>query len=73
MENYMQFLETKKKVELKAVFDVNVEDMNPALFDFQRRLCKQSVESWKVALFEDCGLEKRCSSFEWAKHVSWSH
>ena len=31
MENYMQFLETKKKNRIESGFDVNVEDMFPIL------------------------------------------
>ena len=36
MKDYLDFLETKKKNRIESGFDVNVEDMNQALFDFQR-------------------------------------
>lgn len=70
MEDYLDFLETKKKSRIESGFDVNVEDMNPALFDFQRYCVNRSLKVGRFALFEDCGLGKTLQQLEWAKHVS---
>ena len=66
----MEFLETKKKNRVESGFDVNVEDMNPALFDFQRYCVNRALKVGRFALFEDCGLGKTLQQLEWAKHVS---
>lgn len=66
----MQFLETKKKNRVESGFDVSVEDMNPALFDFQRYCVNRALKVGRFALFEDCGLGKTLQQLEWAKHVS---
>lgn len=70
MEDYLDFLETKKKSRIESGFDVNVEDMNPALFDFQRYCVNRALKVGRFALFEDCGLGKTLQQIEWAKHVS---
>lgn len=70
MEDYLDFLETKKKSRIESGFDVNVEDMNPALFDFQRYCVNRALKVGRFALFEDCGLGKTLQQLEWAKHVS---
>ena len=66
----MEFLDTKKKSRIESGFDVNVEDMNPALFDFQRYCVNRALKVGRFALFEDCGLGKTLQQLEWAKHVS---
>ena len=70
MEDYLDFLETKKKSRIESGFDVNVENMNPALFDFQRYCVNRALKVGRFALFEDCGLGKTLQQLEWAKHVS---
>ena len=65
----MKFLETKKKNRVESGFDVNVEDMNPALFDFQRYCVNRSLNVGRFALFEDCGLGKTLQQLEWSYKV----
>ena len=69
MKEYIDFLETKKKSRIESGFDVNVEDMNPALFDFQRYCVNRALKVGRFALFEDCGLGKTLQQLEWSDNV----
>jgi DNA modification methylase len=67
---YCQFIETKKKKAIKIGFNVNQEDLNPKLKDFQRFIVSKALEHGKYALFADTGLGKTFMQLEWAFHVS---
>ena len=65
MNDYLEFLETKKKNRIESGFDVNVNGINPALFDFQRYCVHRGLKARRFALFEDCGLGKTLQQLEW--------
>ena len=67
---YYEFLETKKKKVIESGFEVDVNELNPMLFDFQKYIVKKSLKAGKYAIFADCGLGKTFMQLEWAKHVS---
>jgi len=68
--NYNEFLETKKKSFIESGFDVNEENLNPKLKDFQKYGLKVALKKGKFAFFFDCGLGKTFTQLEWAKQVS---
>jgi len=68
--DYYEFLETKKKKVIESGFEVDVNELNPMLFDFQKYIVKKSLKAGKYAIFADCGLGKTFMQLEWAKHVS---
>ncbi|MGI9161138.1 MAG: DNA methyltransferase [Saprospiraceae bacterium] len=70
MQNYLQFLETKKKRIAESGFAVNDAGLNPFLFDFQRHIVKTALRMGRYAIFADCGLGKTLMQLEWAKQVS---
>lgn len=70
IEKYNEFLETKKTQKIVSGFQVEDEDLNPILFDFQKYCVKRALEVGKFALFEDCGLGKTIQQLEWADKVS---
>lgn len=70
MEEYLEFLETKRRSRVDSGFVVNEADLNGALFDFQKYCVKRALEVGKFALFEDCGLGKTIQQLEWAHHVA---
>lgn len=65
---YIDFLEKKKKNRIESGFDAN--EMNSSLFPFQEYCVKRALKAGKFALFEDCGLGKTLQQLEWAKQVS---
>lgn len=70
LQEYNEFLISKARHIIKSGFEVNDEDLNPMLFDFQKYCVKNALRVGKYALFEDCGLGKTLQQLEWAKHVS---
>ena len=68
--NYKNFLETKKKSFTESGFELNENQLNSKLKDFQKYGIKTSLLKGKFAFFFDCGLGKTFSQLEWAKQVS---
>lgn len=56
-------------VEDKSGFNVNTEDLNSNLFDWQIEVVSWSLRKGRSALFEDCGLGKTIQQLEWANQV----
>lgn len=69
LNEYMQFLDSKKAKRVESGFIVNDGDLNPSLFDFQKYCVKRALAVGKFALFEDCGLGKTIQQLEWADKV----
>lgn len=67
--NYTEFLEKKKKTISESGFDVAENDINPALFIFQRFIVIRALKAGKYAVFADCGLGKTLMQLEWAYQV----
>jgi len=70
MTTYLEILESKKKRIQDAGFDVHPEQLNPALFDFQRHIVKTALKKGRYAIFADCGLGKTLMQLEWARHIT---
>lgn len=69
LNDYNAFLENKKHTRIESGFDVNENELNPMLFDFQKYCVKRALQSGKFAMFEDCGLGKSPQQLEWAQKV----
>ena len=71
MQNdYLQFLETKQKSIITSGFEINENELNNAMFDFQKFIVKRALNAGKYAIFADCGLGKTLMQLEWAKQVN---
>ena len=68
-KEYQEFLEQKKQQRIESGFVVKDEDLNPALFPFQKYCVKRALAVGKFALFEDCGLGKTIQQLEWSLKV----
>ena len=68
-KEYQEFLEKKKQQRIESGFNVTDEQLNPALFPFQKYCVKRALAVGKFALFEDCGLGKTIQQLEWAQKV----
>ena len=53
--NYQEFLESKKKVEETDGIDIELDALNPVLFDYQKAIVKKALKKKRFALFEACG------------------
>jgi DNA modification methylase len=67
--DYGEYLESKKIRVEKAGFEINIEDINPALFPFQKALVKWAIRRGRGAVFADTGLGKTAIMLEWARHI----
>lgn len=67
--NYEEFLKGKEPKPQKVGFQIQSEDVNPYLFDWQREIVKWAVGLGRAALFEDTGLGKTIQQIEWSNHV----
>ena len=70
MQQYKEFLETKRKSFLESGFDIEESELNPNLKDFQKYGVKIALRKGKFAFFFDCGLGKTFCQLEWAKQVN---
>ena len=68
-KEYTEFLERKKTQRIESGFDVTEDQLNPALFPFQKYCVIRALAAGKFALFEDCGLGKTIQQLEWAQKV----
>jgi hypothetical protein len=68
MIDYLEFLKQKQKIHVLSGFDV--DELNPALFDFQKFIVKRALKAGKYAIFADCGLGKTLMQLEWANQVT---
>lgn len=67
---YLEFIESKKKVIKESGFNVQLSDLNNKLFDFQKYCVQLALKKGKFALFEECGLGKTFQQIEWAYQVA---
>lgn len=65
--NYQEYLNNKKIIDLPSGIDV--ESLNPMLFDFQRDIVKWALRRGRACVFADCGLGKTPMQLEWANQV----
>lgn len=67
--NYLDFLHTKVQVAPVSGFEVQPEDVNPALKPHQRDAVMWAVKGGRRALFESFGLGKTVQELEWCRLV----
>lgn len=67
-EAYAAFLAGKKIVDPDTGL-IDIGNINPQLFDFQRDIVRWSLRRGRAAIFADCGMGKTPMQLEWAKHV----
>jgi superfamily II DNA or RNA helicase len=69
MMDYQEFLDTKKKTFIESGFEINENELNENLFDFQKFAVKTALYKGRFALFFDCGLGKTLMQLSWANAV----
>lgn len=68
--NYNEFLKTKEKQFIESGFEVNENELNPLLKDFQKYGISVALKKGRFAFFFDCGLGKTFCQLEWSRLVS---
>jgi hypothetical protein len=66
---YEEFLAHKAVRAPAYGFVVDVESLNPQLFDWQRAIVAWALRRGRAAIFADCGLGKTPMQLEWAWQV----
>lgn len=66
---YKDFLETKIKSHIESGFDIDNNQLNNNLFDFQKHIVKIALKKGRFAIFADCGLGKTLMQLSWANAV----
>lgn len=69
MTDYEEFLESKSRLSESVGIDVDKEDLNPNLFEFQKDIVKWALKKGKTAIFADCGLGKTIMQLEWLNQI----
>lgn len=69
MNEYTEFLETKRKTFIESGFDISENKLNKNLFDFQKYTVKIALSKGRFAIFADCGLGKTLMQLSWATEV----
>ena len=68
--DYDEFLEKKSFDDVVSGFDIELDDLNPKLFDFQKSIIKWALAKGRAAVFADTGLGKTAMQTTWAHHVN---
>lgn len=63
-EDYQAFLEGKVKIETGCGFDVDPDEINPALKPFNRDIVSWALKGGRRAIFAAYGLHKTCMQIE---------
>lgn len=67
--DYINFLNNKKFVLESSGFEVDRNELNQRLFDFQKDIVRWSLAKGRSAIFASCGLGKTIMQLEWANHI----
>lgn len=66
---YNDFINNKTSVIQASGFDVDRNDLNSNLFEYQKDIVRWSLKKGKSAIFADCGLGKTIMQLEFAQQI----
>ena len=64
---YEEFLQSKDLIALPHGINIELDEVNPTLFDFQRDIVRWACLKGRAAIFADTGLGKTVMQLEWAR------
>ena len=67
---YLNFLQQKQKTHILSGFEIQENELNSNMFEFQKFIVKRALNAGKYAIFADCGLGKTLMQLEWANQVN---
>lgn len=62
---YLDFLKQKTVAMKNSGFEINTDDLNAKLYDFQKDIIRWALVKGRAAIFADCGLGKTLMQLEW--------
>lgn len=65
--DYHEFLEKKNLIALPNGIEIDVKNINPILYDYQRDMVKWAAWKGRAAIFANTGLGKTLIQCEWAR------
>lgn len=70
MKDYQDFLKEKQKTFISSGFELDENELNSNLFEFQKFIVKTALRKGRFAIFADCGLGKTLMQLSWSDAVS---
>lgn len=67
--NYSEFIKNKALLIDSSGLEVDIDELNPLLFDFQKDIVRWALAKGRAAIFADCGLGKTLMQLEWADQI----
>lgn len=67
--DYEEFLKQKDYVLESSGFDIDKNDLNPMLYDFQKDIVRWALAKGRACVFSECGTGKTVVQLAWAHHV----
>lgn len=67
---YKDFLNNKRFVLESSGFDIDKNELNPMLYDFQKDIVRWALKKGKACIFADCGVGKTPMQLSWAHQVN---
>lgn len=67
--NYEEFLKNKRFVLESCGFDIDKNELNPKMYDFQKDIVRWALAKGRACIFADCGLGKTLMQMEWAYQI----
>ena len=68
--NYLEFINKKSEFKKMNGIEIDINDLNPVLFDYQKAIVKKALKTKRFCLFEACGMGKTLQQLEWAHQVA---
>ena len=66
---YEKFLQTKQFIDEKSGFEIDLNNLNPILFDWQKVITRWAIARGRAAIFAGCGLGKTLMQAEWCYQI----
>jgi len=70
MKKKKEMLKNKKKSFISSGFELDENELNSNLFDFQKFIVKTALQKGRFAIFADCGLGKTLMQLSFADAVT---
>ena len=67
--DYKEFIESKSIQVTATGIEVNKNELNKMLFEFQKDIVRWALAKGKAAIFADCGDGKTAMQLEWAEQI----
>jgi hypothetical protein len=68
-QDYQTFLQSKRAVVRTVGIEVDLDDLHPSLFPFQKDIVQWALRKGRAAIWADCGLGKSFCQIVWANIV----